>query len=206
MPRFKLGAVGYFSLPMPWPDSSAQVRWPLPSRSIPLIILLATLRSLRGVRHSRAVMASGRAPAIPRPPLARRPRRPNDNDVVPMRLINELFTAWRILVPGDRGAGARSPNTSKPAPDHRVYPYLLRNRTIDRPNHVRAADITNLPIGPGTGALMAAGINISMDGRRRRMDNVFIERVRRSRQPSRVLPTERRSFVPRTIFQCQTSY
>lgn len=97
-----------------------------------------------------------------------------------MRLINELFTAWRILVPGDRGAGARSPNTSKPAPDHRVYPYLLRNRTIDRPNHVRAADITYLPIGPGTGALMAAGINISMDGRRRKMDNVFIERVRRS--------------------------
>lgn len=190
-------------------------------------------------------MASGRAPAIPRPPLARRPRRPaNDNDVVPMRLINELFTASRILVPGDRGAGARSPNTSKPAPDHRVYPYLLRNRTIDRPNHVRAADITYLPIGPGTGALR----NQYLDGRPPAQDGQCLHRARPAiaqargylfealrrrpgwiafyneqhltrrsatehrwpsgarRQPSRVSPTERRSFVPRTIFQCQTSY
>jgi putative transposase len=30
----------------------------------------------------------------------------------------------------------RRPNTSKPAPGHRVYPYLLRGLTIDRPNHV----------------------------------------------------------------------
>jgi transposase InsO family protein len=33
------------------------------------------------------------------------------------------------------------PNTTKPAPGHKIYPYLLRNTTIDRPNHVWA-DIT----------------------------------------------------------------
>jgi len=30
----------------------------------------------------------------------------------------------------------RRPNTSKPAPGHRIYPYLLRNLVVDRPNHV----------------------------------------------------------------------
>jgi putative transposase len=36
----------------------------------------------------------------------------------------------------------RRPNTSKPAPGHRIYPYLLRGLTINRPNHVWATDIT----------------------------------------------------------------
>jgi putative transposase len=131
------------------------------------------------------------------------------------------------------------PNTSKPAPGHKIYPYLLRNLAITRPNHVWAADITYVPLGRGflylaaiidwssravlswrlsntmdtsfclaalddalarfgrpeifntdqgsqftlmafTGALAAAGIKISMDGRGRWMDNVFIERVWRS--------------------------
>jgi putative transposase len=30
----------------------------------------------------------------------------------------------------------RKPNTSKPAPGHRIYPSLLRGMTIDRPNQV----------------------------------------------------------------------
>ena len=34
------------------------------------------------------------------------------------------------------------PNTSKPHPEHRIYPYLLRNLTIDRPNQVWATDIS----------------------------------------------------------------
>jgi putative transposase len=131
------------------------------------------------------------------------------------------------------------PNTSKPAPGHTVYPYLLRGLTIERPNHVWAADITYIPIGRGflylvaiidwasravlswrlsntldtsfcvdaleealarfgrpeifntdqgsqftsatfTDTLRAAGIKISMDGRGRWMDNVFIERLWRS--------------------------
>jgi putative transposase len=33
-------------------------------------------------------------------------------------------------------------NTSKPHPDHRIYPYLLRDKTIDRPNQVWASDIS----------------------------------------------------------------
>ena len=34
------------------------------------------------------------------------------------------------------------PKTSRPHPEHKVYPYLLRNLTIDHPNQVWAADIT----------------------------------------------------------------
>ena len=43
----------------------------------------------------------------------------------------------------------RRPNTSKPAPGHRIYPYLLRGLTIDRPNHVWAIDITYIPMARG---------------------------------------------------------
>ena len=36
----------------------------------------------------------------------------------------------------------RKPNTSKRHPQHRIYPYLLRKLTINRPNQVWAMDIT----------------------------------------------------------------
>ena len=43
----------------------------------------------------------------------------------------------------------RRPNTSKPAPGHKIYPYLLRGMTIDRPNQVWAMDITYVPMARG---------------------------------------------------------
>ena len=43
----------------------------------------------------------------------------------------------------------RRPRTSKPAPGHEVYPYLLRDLKITRPNQVWAADITYIPMSRG---------------------------------------------------------
>src|SRR5258705_10971367 len=40
-------------------------------------------------------------------------------------------------------------NTSKRHPEHQVYPYLLRGRTIDQPNQAWAADITYIPMRQG---------------------------------------------------------
>ena len=201
---------------------------------------------------------------IARSGIYRPPRPANDDDLMLMRRIDELFTAWPFL--GSRrmaamlraegwpinrkrvqrlmrrmGIAALGPKlrTTKPAPGHKIFPYLLRGLAIDRPNQVWAADITYVPIGRGflylvavidwasravlawrlsntmdvsfcvaaleealarfgkpdifntdqgsqftsaafTGVLAASGIRISMDGRGRWMDNVFIERLWRS--------------------------
>jgi len=134
---------------------------------------------------------------------------------------------------------APKPDTSEPHPEHPVFPYLLRNLAICRPDQVWAADITYIPMARGfaylvaiidwysrrvlawrlsntmessfcvealqdalerfpkpdifntdqgsqftaeafTGALRRAGVAISMDGKGRCIDNVFVERVWRS--------------------------
>jgi len=202
--------------------------------------------------------------SVARSSVYRPPRPANDDDLLMMRLIDELFTAWPFL--GSRrlaimlrekgysisrkrvqrlmrkmgiAALGPKPRTTKPAPGHKIFPYLLRNLVIDRPNQVWAADITYIPIGRGflylvavidwasravlawrlsntmdvsfclsaleealvrfgrpeifntdqgsqftsaafTSRLMAADVKISMDGRGRWMDNVFIERLWRS--------------------------
>ena len=43
----------------------------------------------------------------------------------------------------------RRPRTTKPEPGHKIYPYLLRNMTITRPNKVWAMDITYIPMARG---------------------------------------------------------
>lgn len=43
----------------------------------------------------------------------------------------------------------RRPNTSKPAPGHKIYPYLLRGLQVERPNQVWATDITYIPMARG---------------------------------------------------------
>jgi putative transposase len=43
----------------------------------------------------------------------------------------------------------RKPNTSKPAPGHKIYPYLLRKLPVTRPNQVWAMDITYIPMARG---------------------------------------------------------
>src|SRR6202046_4125682 len=133
----------------------------------------------------------------------------------------------------------QKPNTSKGHPDHKVYPYLLRGLSIDRPNQVWCADITYIPMAKGFVYLVAVmdwysrrvlawrmsitmesdfcvealqeaiarhgqpaifntdqgvqftsagfldeleshGIRVSMDGKGRFLDNIFIERLWRS--------------------------
>jgi putative transposase len=43
----------------------------------------------------------------------------------------------------------RRPNTSKPEPGHKIYPYLLRQLPVTRANHVWAMDITYIPMARG---------------------------------------------------------
>src|SRR5258708_33988915 len=91
----------------------------------------------------------------------RPPRPATDNALALMRRIDELFTAWPFLGSRRMAAMLRSegwpvnrkrmqrlmrrmgiaalgpkPGTTKPAPGHKIFPYLLRNLAIDRPNQV----------------------------------------------------------------------
>ena len=49
----------------------------------------------------------------------------------------------------------RRPRTTRPGPGHKVYPYLLRGMTVDRPNQVWATDISYIPMARGSVYLCA---------------------------------------------------
>lgn len=75
-------------------------------------------------------------------------------------LRQESFTAGRLHVATCMkimGIEAlyRRPNTSKPAPGHKIYPYLLRKLAVTRPNQVWAMDITYIPMARGFVYLVA---------------------------------------------------
>jgi putative transposase len=102
------------------------------------------------------------------------PRPPSAADLALMRRMDELhldfpFAGSRMLrdLPTAEGfqvgrrhvatlmkrmavqAVYRKPNTSKPAPGHKIYPYLLRDLAVTRPNQVWAMDITYVPMARG---------------------------------------------------------
>ena len=56
------------------------------------------------------------------------------------------------------------PRTSQPHPAHRIYPYLLRDLPITRPNHVWCTDVTYIPLRRGFLYLVAVmGVSASPD-------------------------------------------
>ena len=75
------------------------------------------------------------------------------------RMLRDLLNGEGIEIGRERvarmmkrmsiGALYRRPNTSKPEPGHKIYPYLLRGMTIDRPNQAWAMDITYIPLARG---------------------------------------------------------
>ena len=211
-------------------------------------------------RHKRlSVRQQCALMGLSRSGVYRKPAGTGEDDYALMRRIDELYTespffgsrriAFELKVNRKRAqrlmrlmgieALGPKPNTSKPAPGHKIYPYLLRNLNIERANQVWATDITYIPVGSGhlylvaimdwasrsvlswrlsntmnvsfcvealeealarfgkpdifnsdqgsqftsaafTRVLENTGVQISMDGRGRWMDNVFIERLWRS--------------------------
>lgn len=214
--------------------------------------------------HGLAIQKQAKVLEISRASVYYRPRPVPESDLLLMRRIDELhlnypFAGSRMLrdLLAQQGfevgrrhvrtlmrrmaieAIYRRPNTSKPAPGHRIYPYLLGSVAITRPNQAWAMDITYIPMARGfvylaavvdwfsrrvlasrvsitmdtafclealdealsmnekpeifntdqgsqftsevfTGRLKQEGIAISMDGRGRWRDNVFVERIWKS--------------------------
>jgi putative transposase len=210
------------------------------------------------------VTAQCRLLKVARSTLYYRPVPVSVDDLAVMRRMDELHLAWPFYGSRRMAAALRrdgwevnrkrakrlmrvmaieaiyqKPNTSKGHPDHKVYPYLLRGLTIDRPNQVWCADITYIPMAKGFVYLVAVmdwfsrrvlswrlsitmetdfcvealreatelygqpeifntdqgvqftsaafvdelasrGVRISMDGKGRYLDNIFIERLWRS--------------------------
>ena len=89
----------------------------------------------------------------------------------------------------------RRPNTSKPTPGHKIYPYRLRSVTVERPNQVWATDITYIPMARGFVYLVAV---VDWFTRRVLSHRVSITSAsRRSRRPSASTASLRSSTATR---------
>jgi putative transposase len=103
-----------------------------------------------------------------------RQSRTSEETLALMRLINETYTRWpfygtrkmrdwlrrqghavsrkrvqRLMRQMGLVSIAPKPNTSRTAPGHKVYPYLLKGLEIEQPNQVWASDLTYLPMRGG---------------------------------------------------------
>ena len=121
--------------------------------------------------HALPITKQAQALGISRSSVSYRPRRVLAADLAIMRRMDELhlefpFAGSRMLrdLLNQEGIGIgrrpvatlmkrmgieaiyRKPHTSKPAPGHKIYPYLLRGMKVDRPNQVWAMDITYVPM------------------------------------------------------------
>ena len=201
--------------------------------------------------------------SVSRASVYRRPAAISDEDCTIMALIDRHYLVAVLRLAADGGlvddtgpcrqpqtgpasdaacwlaAIYQRPNTSKPAPAHKIYPYLLGGISIERVNQVWCADVTYIPMAKGflylvvimdwvsravlawqlsdtlgaefcvealeealarygrpeifntdqgsqftsddfTGTLERHKVTISMDGKGRYMDNIFVERLWRS--------------------------
>ena len=82
-----------------------------------------------------------------------------DHPFAGSRMLRDLLRSEGVVIGRERAATLmrrmgiaalyRRPNTSKPAPGHKIYPYLLRGLAVERPNQVWAMDITYIPMARG---------------------------------------------------------
>ena len=130
--------------------------------------------------HDLPITRQAKALGVARSSVYSAPRTVSAEDMKLMRRLDELhldhpFAGARMLrdllrrdsvVVGRRHVSTlmkrmgieaiyRRPNTSKPAPGHKIYRYLLRGVTIDRPNKVWATDISYIPMRRGFVYLVA---------------------------------------------------
>jgi putative transposase len=124
--------------------------------------------------HKLSITRQAQALGISRGSAYYKPRPVSGADLALMRRIDELhldypFAGSRMLQGLLLGEGYkvgrlhvrtlmkrmgieaiyRRPNTSKPEPGHKIYPYLLRKLPVIRPNQVWAMDITYIPMARG---------------------------------------------------------
>jgi putative transposase len=124
--------------------------------------------------HGLAVTQQAKVLEISRGSVYYLPRPAPERDLILMRRMDELhmdypFAGARMLCGLLNGEGLavgrkhvatlmkkmgiaalyRRPRTSKPGPGHKIYPYLLRQVKVERPNQAWAMDISYIPMAKG---------------------------------------------------------